>query len=87
MCLCIDVLAHYVCKNTPIISPEEGATSDTITGQWRHPVMMMITSTVQFIKSGDRLDKLHIYAQYYVAALAVIYVCTRAFACSCEWAC
>ena len=29
------------CINTPLISPEEGATRDTSAAQWRQPVMMM----------------------------------------------
>ena len=36
----------YVCINTPIISQEEGATGDTSIAQWRHPVMMMVMTSL-----------------------------------------
>ena len=39
------MIASGICLHKmPIISPEEGATWGTITVQWRHPVMMMMTS-------------------------------------------
>ena len=47
----------YVCINTRIISPEEGATRGPSPAQWRHHVIMMMSLDDLGIEERTRMNR------------------------------